>query len=79
MHYTAIQDSAISVLPSWKLSGEGILANKAQGPRAFKPIFQPQGNSCRNGNMPFFSWTNVKLLVLASLLDILAFGYHVRN
>ena len=27
----------VSVLPSWKLSGVGILANKARGPRALLP------------------------------------------
>ena len=37
MHYTTIQDNAVFVLPSWKLSGVGILANKAQGPRARGP------------------------------------------
>ena len=30
------KDNTVSVLPSWQLSGVGILANKAQGPRVIQ-------------------------------------------
>ena len=36
LYYTELYRN-VSVLPSWKLSGVGILANKARGPRAGGP------------------------------------------